>query len=57
MAAITLKAMPPALYTQLKRLAIQNRRSLNQEAPGGRAQAAKPREGRQKVATSPVKMR
>ncbi len=31
MAAITLKATPPALCTQLKRLAIQNRRSLYQE--------------------------
>jgi plasmid stability protein len=31
MAAITLKAIPPALHQQLKARALRNRRSLNQE--------------------------
>jgi hypothetical protein len=32
MATVTLKNVPPALVTRLKREALQNRRSLNQEA-------------------------
>lgn len=31
MAAITLKAIPPALHRRLKSRALKNRRSLNQE--------------------------